>query len=151
MRDILFRGKRVDNGEWICGNLYQCEEDSEGYVRNLITPKSRNGSPYMVDDKTVGQYTGLIDKNGTRIFEGDILRFGKRNLMVWWNAESFQWQAKGVYGYDVITKENWLDNDWTNIDLGWIASEVACVGKMTTEIIGNIHDNTDMLTDKGEG
>lgn len=158
-REILFRGKRVDNGEWVYGYFVK----SDGLINNgkcFILPtvadfsygdngnRIRIGCFVEVDSDTVGQYTGLIDKNGNKIFEADILRFGNKSLLVWWNEEAFQWQAKEVYGYDIITKENWLDNDCANIDLGWIASEVACVGKMTTEIIGNIYDNPDMLTDK---
>lgn len=161
MREILFRGKRVDNGEWVYGFYNRCETRltyTEKYYKNnprswiqTVENEGFAGQLVHVDTDTVGQYTGLIDANGVKIFDGDILRFGNKSLLVWWNEEAFQWQAKEVYGYDVITKENWLDNDWTNIDLGWIASEFSCVGKMTTEIIGNIHDNPDMLTGGCEG
>lgn len=154
-REILFRGKRVDNGEWVYGFYNRCEArltyTEEHYKNNprswiqTVENEGFAGQLVYVDTDTVGQYTGLIDKNGVKIYEGDILRFGKRNLMVWWNGEAFQWQAKEVYGDDVITRKHCLDNDWTNIDLGWIASEIACVGKMTTEIIGNIFDNPELL------
>lgn len=154
-REILFRGKRVDNGEWVCGFYNRCEArltyTEKNYKNNprswiqTVENDGFAGQLVHVDTDTVGQYTGLIDKNGNKIFDGDIVRFCERNLMVWWNAESFQWQAKEVYDDDVITKEHWLDNDWTNIDLGWIASEIVCVGKMTTEIIGNIFDNPELM------
>ena len=139
MREILFRGKRVDNCEWAYG-YYTVGRVTDDHV---IEGKECN---HVVIPETVGQYTGLNDKNGNRIFEGDILQHGYKRLVVWWNEEAFQWQAKEKRdGYTFTFDGKNLDVTWDNIDLGWIACETVFAGKMTTQVIGNIHDNPELL------
>ncbi len=135
MREILFRGKRADNGEWVYGDLSKW---SNGYFISLQSQNIKARTHIEVYPETVGQYTGLKDKNGTEIFEGDIVQTNKFFLPVGLNA-------KYVIEYDV---------------------EIACfIGTMqkgyvkhfTTfqndsdqfEVIGNIHDNPELLNAEG--
>lgn len=126
MREILFRGKRVDNGEWVEG-YYVCISETYHYILTgnpVVEPGKIDVEHYKVIPETVGQYTGLTDKNGKRIFEGDIVK-GSWNtvFVVFWDTDYLQFRArtKGSKGY------------FREIDF--------FRGRNGIEVIGNIHDN----------
>lgn len=106
MREILFRAKRLDNGEWVEGYLYRLEET----LNPFIMCKNRNGESFEVDPSTVCQYTGLTDKNGKQIFEGDkitmIFSHGQRTAnVVGFRDGSFglHWKRAGVGHFAAFT------------------------------------------------
>lgn len=69
-REILFRGKRVDNGEWVKGLPFSLHA-----TNNVEGIETYDGERHKVDPDTVGQFTGLTDKSGKRVFEGDVMEF----------------------------------------------------------------------------
>ena len=127
MRKILFRGKTVKE-QWAYGLLAHI--GNAWYISN----KAGVATAYEVIPSTVGQYTGLKDKNGTKIFEGDIVQTNKFFLSVGLNA-------KYVIEYDV------------KIACFIGTMQKGCIKHFTTfqndsdqfEVIGNIHDNPELL------
>ena len=147
MREILFRGKRIDNGEWVEGYYYKakyCRTDDE--LCDYITvphPKEYNepSSHYIVDPETVGQYTGLKDKNGKKIFEGDIVRLTDEHNETGWTAVVVFGNPNGDYswGWQLSAIEEF---DGNKDILLWVDMEESGV---YCEIIGNIHDKKNTI------
>ena len=134
MREILFRGKRTDNSEWIYGNYCYAELiDKSGY-EDLIIEYPADGETRRVIPETIGQYTGLTDKNGKRIFEGDIVycksRLDNANMVIIFECGQFR----------MVLSENYRSYQ-TNSGF----YDINCFDK---EVIGNIYDNPELL--KGE-
>ena len=107
MREILFRGKENPSGEWIEGFLV-----GNCHIGDWVTCTP-------IHSKTVGQFTGLTDKNGTKIFEGDILKWDD----IEWGSEHLE-LVEWNYSLFSIRKDDW--NEWC-------------------EVVGNIHDNPELL------
>lgn len=143
MREILFRGKRVDTGEWVYGSfvpdlleVFNGFEELDGFIKPFEkTPDKRR--MVEVERSTVGQYTGLTDKNGVKIFEGDILHF----VNTYRNANN-EWHCtveflNGAFVCRYIESEGHLGeynhfNSWN-------------VPKVQWDVIGNIYDNPELL------
>lgn len=128
MREYLFRGKRVDNGEWIYGDLLTPTDIMYDWE---ISENTGMGNRYDIDPETVGQYTGLTDKNGKKIFEGDILTFAKgatRPFRIAWDG--LGWKM-------------FLLDDGRRIKYAYEIDEIDYMRR--SEIIGNIHDNPELL------
>ena len=145
MREILFRGKRTDNGEWIEGayspfNLnFFGEREEKPHIIIISDDKNIDGLWCEVIPETVGQYTGLTDKNGVKIFEGDIVRYGTNTNRAD-NKEIHEvvFETRGGSGYFGIRI--------SEIETWNFCLEVPA---KLMEVIGNIHDNPEIL--KGGG
>jgi uncharacterized phage protein (TIGR01671 family) len=126
MREILFRGKMIANGNWSEGNLLVTKEGC------CITPDATVlGSYGAVDPETVGQYTGLTDKNGTKIFEGDIV--------------AFNYTADELTNCEIL----WFKNKWVVRErVHYAINDIDSFFCGRSTVIGNIYDNPELL--KGE-
>ena len=152
MREILFRGKRIDNGEWIEGSLINdgrcfiaihpslafgptCKDEINGETLWGLYPF------FEVDPSTVGQYTGLTDKNGKRIFEGDIVYYSCSDISAIIKQGQYtdiDLPNKPAVGYYV----EYLEDGKTfqeSIDSRECDEEYGC------EVIGNATDNPELL------
>ena len=141
MREILFRGKRKDNGEykkgdWVFGDLVRLKDGEK-----TLTMIYGFGE---VDAETVGQYTGLTDKNGTKIFEGDIIQTCRKGLR---GEKTFKYVIKyGTYIPLEYCKDAYLQFE----TIGFYAFDGERSFQLGNylqmlEVIGNIHDNPELL------
>lgn len=138
MREILFRGKRTDNDNWTFGYYAEDPQLTDEHGNDSVCIVRINPHPCgyslvctPVFPESVGQYTGLTDCNGKKIFEGDILQNKPR--------EFFSKQYRFVVTYDIATfygKGNFV--------------ELCCEDFTKCEIIGNIYDNPELIKRSGQ-
>lgn len=139
MREILFRGKRVDNGAWETGSLVIVRmdlHDAQYFIADKMT-----GYHTPVEKSTIGQYIGLTDKNGKRIFEGDIVHYSYEPGEGYWNSDQnsvIEWKSTGFYMRGIMgTNKYACSTDWlVSIPHG----DGSCF-----EVVGNIYDNPELL------
>lgn len=158
MREILFRGK-TEKGEWLYWDMFARA------TKNIDNTQSLNYDTYVVfyDDEqtptfvikreiggfeyldilpeTIGQFTGLTDKNGQKVFEGDIVHYLYEPGEGYWNSDQhsvIEWESTGFYMRGIIGTNKYACYS------GWLISTPHSDGKCF-EVIGNIHDNKELL------
>ena len=151
MREILFRGKEIKTGKWVYGCFYYCKGTAYGATFIVV-----NDFGFIeVIPHTVGQYTGLTDKNGVKIFEGDIIK----------EDCGYEYQigvvafGDGYYDGGVCPFRGWFidkftlvredeENDEDNFVFACNAHNSLLLIADEFEVIGNIYDNKDLLKEE---
>ena len=126
MRTIKFRGKRLDNGEWVYGELCtpRLFDSKRGYFGEDVPCIFCDEGNVPIIPESVGQFTGLRDKNGKEIYEGDIVRYSEANDEI------------------AIRQVHFIDGAFSPL------TEIICMGGAECEVIGNAHDNPELLNEK---
>lgn len=120
MSEILFRGKRLDNGEWVYGYLGKHTSlDAMIIDRPYITMNDELSAFnfWIVDPSTVGQYAGLTDKNGKRIFEGDILKIASKTYIAFFERGAFYLVADTTLPIKYADRFEVIGNIYDNLEL----------------------------------
>ena len=133
MREILFRGKRKDNGKWVKGGIAFQSDERVAIVGTHCETRSLYElgieADYVIPE-TVGQFTGLYDKNGKKVFEGDIVKVYVRGYHT---ICTVSWAE--IVAHFQLWQINTIPKTATNLNLG----------NYDCEVIGNIHDNPELL------
>jgi len=149
MREHIYRGKRIDNGKWVEGHYYADVEDDGDKdafrkVHYIVVPYGDHYQHIQINPDTVGEFTGLLDKNKKMIFEGDILKAyhftdckGNKNYLyhvVEWSDKYSGWEATNSGELNTGTKEG--------------SPQLWCYMKNDFEVAGNIFNNPELLEAK---
>ena len=129
-REILFRGKLSHSGVWVEGNLIKDRNGNKYIIPfNVFEPDGHHliidsDEAWRVDSETVGQFTGMTDKKGKKLFEGYVYSMGEKNILYVVIFDKSQFIGKQVGNRSLAGLEYW---------------------KSDIEIIGNIHDNPELI------
>lgn len=146
MREILFRGKRVDTGEWCYGVPLVEGWRKTTYIASYEYSSLAFVQQIDVDPETIGQFTGLTDKNGKRIWEGDILQefseyedkpIGEKRVVRYGFDQT---DIISVYGFSPCDKNGKPTGDL------WLGSYYEKNVAEEVVVVGNVHDNPELLT-----
>lgn len=135
MREIVFRGKDINNKGWVYGALVQQQDDPLREKTLIISYSNYQYGDFSeaviheVDPETVGQYTGFVDKNGKKIFEGDILSI--------YNSKAFLFAVEWNNQYVLKCTTNGVSDNIFNV----------IESPEDVEVVGNIYDNPELIKD----
>lgn len=141
-REILYKAKRIDNGEWVEGGYSYCVKDDTHFITQMSKDHiSYIGRHQQVDPNTICQYTGLTDKNGNKIWENDVLKIARTsdsigeyyyppldypvNVVVKWDLCAWMWETIEKRKHYISFPDAWCHYE--------------------AEVIGNIFDNAELL------
>ena len=142
MREIKFRGKRLDNGDWVYGDLVRIPHDGGSWGEppsqeldwHITNSRVLTHEWVKIDTKTVGQFTGLLDCGGKEIYEGDIVGF-----------EDCTSTESGYYEQNCIGVVGW-SNETVGFEVSNRLSADSCDVLNECVVVGNIYENPELLT-----
>lgn len=139
MREILFKAKLLDNGEWVEGLLWKKKYKSDKWYISCFPDKDDNEETYVINPETICQYTGLTDKNGNKIWENDVVLY-----------EDAEFDPEGYHDNVFMNKGKvvfhpqcgWFFTNRQTVDMDDLWGSPNCV---EAKVIGNIFDNPELL------